>query len=540
MRRLICAVTLIGLFAAFSRADDESGRRAAPGAVSTVRLPAPRNEHAETFITPKGKRVAAVTVAPQSWRAGNGYRSVNLTAAAEEFGDFTHAVHAGPYRYRYNRGDKGKGYRFERGDYYVKVTPAGDWTGKRSAAEPKAGGVKETVVVEKGADPVLMWTISTNGRLDLDGGRIICRDAGGAPVFFSAVPEAFDGAGAAVGVTVELDADTLRYRLDIPANAAWPVEVDPSWLVDDSGAATGMTHKNGSYYDIQARNAPSASYAYSSYLKPGQYYNIGNSTHYIQRGFLTFPAADVVPDTAVIDSVTITLVVEGDYSEVDFDITLFKGTFTGAAVDTSWHNDFDGWQTGTQTYTGTTIANTVNTAGISAGDTLSFTFNATTFDTDSPQLKVWFTIEPVNPPDAFTMTALDSATIACSWIDGSDNEELFYIIDWADSTVIDSLAANATADTISGLSTNGKYVWAVVADSAGVQGYSFPDSAWAIPSPTAPGRSCPTPSSRTCTSSPRPPTRSGYSPKRRRMQPPTVRVWRSRRYRATGRPRPAG
>ncbi|MDI6840372.1 MAG: fibronectin type III domain-containing protein [bacterium] len=80
-------------------------------------------------------------------------------------------------------------------------------------------------------------------------------------------------------------------------------------------------------------------------------------------------------------------------------------------------------------------------------------------------------------PTNFSMTALDTATIRCSWTDNSDNETHFFIFKKDSTTKVDSVGANVTVDTVtkakfSELTENTQFIWVAAACSANV------DTSW--------------------------------------------------------------
>jgi len=478
-------------------------------------LPARRTARSATWDNHDGTRTVRVYPVRKHYREGEAWRAVSLDEREDFAAGYTRAVTAGPYVFRHDPAEPGKGCRFERGGYYVTYTPAGEWTGKKVSFASNGDGVKETVMLAAADDSVVSWRINTNGTAALTGGVVRFADADGD--FLSRIPPAaaWDSEGRNVPVTVRLDDGELTYSLSFDALTVFPVTLDPTTTVDDTDDVTGYVYNYDNVYYSTARSDTSGSAAWSTGINLGQKYETGGKW-WLYRAFLTFDTSDL-PDCIEITSVKLYNVWGNDFSETDFYLLLTKGTFSGP-IHKDWYNDFAGWSPDNVAYSWTPISDTrISSASYALGDTLVHELNAygratavsTTGPTrfamishrdssktapstnpdfdreliilndDAPYLEITY-VTLVAQPANFTMTALDSVTIACSWDDSSDNEDNFVILSLPDSTVLATLPADATADTLAGLGMNTEHIWTVAADSAGVRAFSAPDTAWTL------------------------------------------------------------
>jgi len=500
MRKPFTFLVLSGLLAIFANAQQSIDKEAAKAPTEIVSL---RTEHSETFDNHDGTHTTRIYSGKKYYRDGGEYKKIDLSVKMETKDGFTRAVNTGFYTYRYDPADKNKGYSFIRGEYYIRYSPSGNWAGKSSAVTPVPEGIKEVVTFTAGADPTVSWTVSTNAEVSFADGVLTCRDSTGAFLFMVPRAMAFDSTGLNIPVKASFTGDTLSYALSLPKNITWPVILDPSTTI--TASQDGGTYNSGSVSYANSRDASAATSVSPNYWYVGQ-----KGTYYVYRSFACFPIPELLTVTAC------SLYVNGaaDFSDTDFDVYIHGASEYKSTLTVDDYPHFDGRQTG-QPHNGTVLNETWNSssyssdwnvivfnaagrdsAEASAGDTLwialiskedynnsphtqteEVVFESSTHETDKPYLSLTYATGPESPGN-FTMTSLDTTTIACSWTDESNNEQKFYIINWADSSVVDSTAANAVADTISGLSANTRYVWAVVADSSGIKGYSAPDSSY--------------------------------------------------------------
>ncbi len=465
-------------------------------------------ERSETCGVSGGKeRVARIYTKPRYYREKGEWKAVDLTARTESLHGFSRAVRGKGYTSRFDPSRPERGLRFERDGNHVTYTPTGNWAGRTVHLKHDAGGVKETVTLSSGTGTTVCWKVETNVRASKRDGGLVFSDAKGIEVFRVPRLEAWDGSGKDVPVTVSLDGDTLTCRLAVPPDAEWPVFLDPSTVIGDVDAKTGYIMGRSTTSYASARDTTSAAYPPSGdFVNMVGQRNNGGIWEVI-RNPLVFDTS-LLPDNAIIDSAKVMLVTNYDGTAAEFDMKLAAATFTGS-WSMSWYNDFVGWKAGSA-HTVTALSNTVNSATChTVNDTLRFTLNAAGLDSinlrgeskymllsardinrvqptleeclgfedDSPCMAVWYHLTVI-PPSNFTMTALDSSTVVCTWDDMSGNEQRFLIFDHADSSVVDTLAANAEADIIRGLAMNTRHIWSVIADSSGVRGYSNPDTVW--------------------------------------------------------------
>ncbi len=509
MRKLLILMTLCGLLAAFLSAAEPKVDTIKPQPVELIER---RTERSETFDTHDGKRQMNLYLKKRYYKDGDVYKKIDLSSSKEVKDTFTDVVNSGIYTYRYDSEDKNKGYRFEHNSYYVTYIPTGNLKGKTTEVTPRADGVKEIITLTADSDSSLSWSIDTNAYLSFSEGELTFRDSTGTFLFRVPKPWAQDAARNPVAIITGYSQNILTYDLVIPDAVSWPVAVDPSTVLGETDSSTGrlLSINDGNY--LSSRNSTAAGGsgggATSENIIVGQRLNV--TLYYVDRGTLLFDTS-ALPDDAIIDSAKVVIVVESIYtSDSDYTLNLVEGTYTGSfSVD--WFNDFTGWAS-SGAYSIPTLANTYATSSFSNGDSLFFTLNSTgisaisttgntrymllsdrdinattptgeeqiVYQDNSPYIQIWYTEVAVNPPSNFTMSALTTTSIACSWNDDSDNETAFFILNWADSTVVDSLAANAVADTITGLSENTHYIWMAAADSSGSRAYSAPDSAYTL------------------------------------------------------------
>ncbi len=458
-------------------------------------------------------RVANIYAGRKFFFENGEWKKINLAPQPESLHGFSMAVKAGRYSYRFDPGNPGKGGRFEQGRYHMTHAPSGDWRGCRATVKYLPEGVKETIQLEKGSPRTVSWTMRTNTRANLQEEGLVFTDEKGGEVFRTPHPEAWDSQGNEIPAVLSLEGDLLSCSLKIPEDAAWPVWLDPTVIVGDIDNKTGYMCAVSTVYS-GARDSTSATYPDNPDIAAwtGQWHD-GN-VYRVHRTSLVFDTT-VIPEAAIIDSAAVLLVTNYDGTQEEFDMKLVAATFSGS-WSKYWYNDFAGWSPGEQ-YQVIPLSQTLNSGTChTAGDTCRFTLNAAGldsihlhgetkfmlmsaddinniqqpsgsqkrlgFDEDSPCLMVWHHL-PVEAPANFTMTPLDSAAVACSWTDMSDNEQQFRIVNAADSTVIHILPANAASDTIRGLSMNTRYIWAAMADSAGTTSISNPDTVWTLLNP---------------------------------------------------------
>ncbi|MFA6470483.1 MAG: hypothetical protein WCU00_00470 [Candidatus Latescibacterota bacterium] len=473
-----------------------------------------RTEHSETYDQVDGSHTAQVFTSQKYLRDNGVFDGIPHAPAEEALFGFTTVVKGGQYTWRYNPEKAGDGGRFERGKYHVTFLPIGNIEGRKVTVKPSVDGIKESIEITRSEDSIISWRIITNAQVRFAAGELIFEDDNGRKLFRITPFFAWDSAGDKIPVETAFSGDILTCTLAIPEKVVWPIILDPSIALDNVDTMIGYQVGADSTLYTTSRNKTIANYPDNSFISlwVGQSYQSGMWR--VHRSFLVFDTTPI-PDSAIIDSAKVLMVVDGDYSTVDFDMKFVAGTFTGSWTK-NWFNDFAGWAS-SGAYSVTALSATVNSSAIGAvGDTVRFKLNAAGIDSihkngetklvlmsqedinnsepssvsqervqfklDSPYLMVWYRL-PVTAPSNFVMTAVDSTTIACSWNDMSSNEQKFFIVNMADSSVVDSTAANAVADTLRGLSRNTRYIWAAAADSGGVRGYSNPDTSWTLLTP---------------------------------------------------------
>ena len=508
MRKFILFMTICGLYTVVVLSINSINAQAPNSQRALKENILLRTYNSETFDVYNGTRLKRVYSKKKFYSDNRQSKQIDLSVITEKKDDYTHAVKAGPYTYRFNSSNTGKGHRFTKGDYYVTYIPAGNWKGKKSTITPTVYGIKEEILFHSISDSTVSWNVLTNANVELKNNELIFSDNEGISLFKIPQATAFDADGVPVPVTISFSGGTLSYCIIPESETIWPVKLDPSTEIGDDDDKTGRVQHYGEGSYTYYRNAAEGNFIqyFSLYVGLKKYI----STFYIFRGFLVFDTSSL-PEDAIIDSAKVVVVVSVDESDNDFDMKLVATDISGS-MSTEWFNDFDGWLS-SGVYNVTGLSDTLGTAGISVGDTLKFTLNSVgidsihvdsetkfallsledinesepsgfeyiVFEDDSPYIEIWYSYPP-NPKN-FIMTALDTCSMACAWDDMSDNEDFFEIISLPDSAVVDSLAADAVSDTVNGLSENTKYIWKVAADTSGVKFYSNPDTAYTFLAP---------------------------------------------------------
>ena len=368
---------------------------------------------------------------------------------------------------------------------------------------PEPDGIKQNYVLESADRPEeLRWQLETNGVLaQAEEGGDVTVSLGGEEKLRIPAPVAWDDSGSPVPVHSVLRGDTLIYRPILPESVRFPVTIDPSAQITPSGGSAGFVY----YYDanyLVARNRSYGNGNSSNNICASQ--DIYNGVHYyVDRGFLSVDSS-VLPANAVIDSAAISLPVASIYGSGKT-ISVVEGTFTGTIAN-AWYNKFVGWASG-GVYDITPLAETINISSIAAGDTARFVLNETglgkinrsgltkfvflseddisgtppplrdgaVFSRSESSLDIYYTLFE-NPGD-FSMSAVDSTVITCSWTDYSAETE-FRIVNCADSSLVATVPADSTSFTLGGLPQNTRFEWAAVAVTASGEHWSVSDSAY--------------------------------------------------------------
>ncbi len=462
-----------------------------------------RTEQSVTVQTKQGTRHTQVYSRNKYYRDGSVLLAADVESRPDNSGLYTMAVEAGAYTYRYNPSDTQAGSCFEVGDTSVSLCPAGDWTGKASTVEPVSYGVKETILFSPGASPEISWMVSSDAVITFRDGALVFCGRDGDFLFYVPPAVAEDAAGKDVPVFASFSGDTLTYRIAPCDDTVFPVLLDPT--ISITTQQDGYITSANAVYTV-AHDSLSGSGIAGHNIQVGQ-----NMDFQIFRSFLSFP----VPEMGTVMACSLYLEGAGDYSTDDFEIYILGASEYGPEFEDDDFPRFDGHQS-SGAYNGTVLNEMWNTASYvsgwnavefnaagrdsvlaAAGDTIRIAiiskedylhsipasneyvkFDGSLDDTREPYLSIEYL--PAMKPLNFTMAPVDTAAIACSWTDNSDNEQCFLIMSLPDSTVIDTVAANAVTDTVYNLGANTKHTWIAVADSAGLRGYSDPDSCYTL------------------------------------------------------------
>jgi len=464
-----------------------------------------RTEFSETIYNNDGTRTTKIYSGRKYYRDGDKYNIVDLSEKTEIKGDFTHAVKAGLYTYRFNRVDKSKGCSLIKENYYVTYYPAGDRTGKVSSVIPTAEGIKESITFTSDANSSVSWIVKTNANILLFDGELTFSDSTGTFLFMIPKAKAFDSDGIDIPVTVSLKADTLTYTLKIPEKISWPVTLDPSTTI--TAQMDGWINNSDNTYST-ARDAESGT-AVSDYLEVGQYYGVPD--YFVNRSFLTFP----IPVLWSVSACSLYVNGRTDNSTTDFLIYIHGANSYGPTLNNNDFPMFHGRNTG-QSHNGTVLNDTWNSSSYSSdwntiifnaagcdsilasmGDTLRIALisgedydNSTPADnerlqfensshaTDKPYLSITYYATESDPSN-LVVTPLNASTITAAWLDSSLTETNYKIINMADTTVLKTVAANVESTDVSGLNPNTLYKIAVRVYGGTLDGhYSNTDSTY--------------------------------------------------------------
>lgn len=390
------------------------------------------------------------------------------------------------------------------GQERVQFTALHDTTGMSVETIPTSTGMKQTWVLrDDKAATVLQWKVDSSAPMIHDGGRVL------AGKFTITEPIAWDADSTAVNVSVSVRGLLLTYTVNT-SKAKYPVTVDPSVIAEEIGALSGLIFCNHVTY-TSARNAISG-YVNSTPIRTGQYYS--GTESYIDRALYRFDTSGFSGVT--IDSILIKMRVEVDDTETDFNMRLCETTDSLATgyINAAMYNEFKGWAE-SGAYSPTYSSDTsINTSGISAGDTLTFKLNAAglsdinisgtsqywvlssrdiagnspsgreyvEFTTNSAYVAAWYSITPLAPTN-FTLSNPTTTSLYAAWTNNhSANVDSLKIYTGAGAWV-KALTKTATNTTMSGLSVNTQYIYKARVDSGGVFIYSNADTAYTLANP---------------------------------------------------------
>jgi hypothetical protein len=476
MRRLILFFTLsliatmLALSAFLANAQEPIALEPSP--IIPTELINLRTENSETYNNHNGTRSVKVFSGKKYYKDNGRLNKIELSTTDEFTDGYSRAVRSGEYIYRFDPADKSKGYRFTRGSYYVRYIPIGDRTGTTSITTPTENGVKEDIIFIEEASTTVRWNIATNAAVSFYDGELTFTDADHRFLFKIPVAYAFDSAGEDIPVAASFTGDVLSYTLSIPEDVEWPVTLDPSTEITSRQDGRLHHYDNDTYQNI--RDYENTVAAYYTELAAGQWYNTANTSYYVFRGFASFP----IPALYSVAACTLYVNGETNWSTTDFEIYLLTSEY-GSTLQGMDFLEFDGQQSGSA-HTGTVLNNTWNTSSYSSGwntivfntsgldslfaasdDTLRIAmiskndydntsptsseeyvwFESSDHATDKPYLSISYV--PSKAPYNLVMSALDSTSIICTWDHLGDNEERFYIIDMADSSIVDSTTVDA-------------------------------------------------------------------------------------------------
>ena len=301
-------------------------------------------------------------------------KDISLLASINPFKKHDQYINAGPFAASWMK-NKPADYRMDANGVYVKFTVLTIDKGITVKVEPTNVGMKETItLIDETAPTTLQWQLETDGTLVADGmGGFIIRDSSNIVRMQIPPPTASDNAGTPVVVLTSVSGDTLTYQVRLSGLEKYPITIDPTTDYVDTDATTGNVASQEATYNA-ARAIPTSLYMSGTTIQTGQSWT--GTAFNVVRAPLTFDTS-ALDDVALISAATVKIQMTNKYGIGSVDSTyLVAGTFTGAAVDTSWFNDFGGWASGNNAYTLTNYAPAKLPYAATNGDTLTFTLNA--------------------------------------------------------------------------------------------------------------------------------------------------------------------
>jgi hypothetical protein len=314
-------------------------------------------------------------------------------------------------------------------------------------------------------------------------------------------PWAKDADGKYIDITVTLSGDTLRYVLDLPCDAVFPVMVDPSTTTTQGVLDAGLETVSGQYTGGSGTGArdtlTATNIASGTTIEVGQYLTGG--IYRVYRSHSSYPLDGAwSANVASVDTVINYLWLLTDNSTTDFNVSLYPSIKKGPAVKT-WFDDFTG-HAATGAYSPNVEYSAVNTSTLSEGQFNPFPFAVTGLDTfevhvgdslhvvylsgedignDAPTDAEYMLFEgsadagkepflhiayTPTSPTGFLMTSLDEDRMQCDWNDIITGETGYRIIEspyGGPANYIDSVGAGVETITISGLDPDVLYTWKV-------------------------------------------------------------------------------
>jgi len=395
------------------------------------------------------------------------------------------------------------------GEYYVSYEALFNTDDVEISFEYQNFETKEFITINDiGDSNELSWKIETNADYELVNDEIRFTDDKNNFLFRTTSPWARDADLRYININVELNGDTLTYKLDIPESVTYPIRIDPSTTVDDVDAATGTLAKTNFPTWASVRDTTSSETA-SYNVAVGYVSNITEDDFQLWRSLLRFDT-NSLPDSAYIDSAKVKLVSNVDATDVT---NAFYAVMVQASASLNQsefvcdnYNDFTGWES-SGTYSVINVSDSLELDNtISEGDTLTYTFNsngyniidlsdttqfyllskADIFDItpgsnintyivcndDNPYMQIWYTVETFYAPTV-TVTNVDTNYVKLVLDAGSNPDSAHFGIrlrdetnntfywDGSDTTDIEfSKTATAWGDTIninSGLQKDHNY-----------------------------------------------------------------------------------
>jgi hypothetical protein len=437
---------------------------------------------------------------------------ISALAALNPFRTHDKYVDAGPYTAQWMN-DTPADYRIDAGEAYVKYHAL--FEGIETSVVPGAEGMKETLTLADEKAPALRWIVETDGGLvaQSDGSFIVRAKDGSNPLRIGA-PRAWDAAGKPVMATASIEGDTLSFRVTVLPGQEYPVTVDPSTTVNAGSSRSGWMVNSSFVNYVTGRDGTTGSATAGAYAWVGADSTTGGQFN-IFRSFFSFP----IGMPGIVAASACTLYVYGAYdgSTTDFGIHLKGARSYRSVLENADFPRFNG-HTASGEYDTTKVLNATwhsssylnaawnrivfNQAGLDSltaakGDTLWIAMLSNRdeagtachgeekiefYSASSPAyLSFTYTLPTINPPTNFQVTPIPGSnnTLSLSWSNNwSSSIDSLVLYRYPDSLRVATLTKTASSAYIGNLTPYAKFRYYIRADSAGIYGYSNPDSSW--------------------------------------------------------------
>ncbi len=248
---------------------------------------------------------------------------------------------------------------------YVKFIPdliTGKLEVKREVGN---ANIKEYWTVPDKNITKLSWTVKTDAERIVEDDALIFLDSQNIELFRTPAPTAWDMDKNPVDLKVIFDGEVLTYEI-LDGIYKYPITIDPTITVNVSNIGTPLCTGNKTWAEVRDSNV--ANGLYPDFIGVGA--GISGSGFAVSRGGLTF--SGIPKNIDFISSAT--LVLDGYSCNLanNFNICIFRGTWTGDSIKISDFIKFDGRQIG-KPHNGVSLCAPWNTSNYSNDDN-TFTF----------------------------------------------------------------------------------------------------------------------------------------------------------------------